>query len=121
MGPNHFIKEGTHGDKLVNAVYMFYELNDFCIQKLVYLLLMCLLFSVAYQIRPLNVEGSLNLLGSEQPRLIYFSNNAAGTLINLCAVWIHYSASSFMLSDISLAINTESLTLQVHSRLIWST
>ncbi|XP_034169646.2 serine/threonine-protein kinase MRCK beta isoform X2 [Pangasianodon hypophthalmus] len=29
------------------------------------------------KIRPLNVEGSLNLLGSEQPRLIYFSNNAA--------------------------------------------
>ncbi|GAA6095816.1 serine/threonine-protein kinase MRCK beta isoform X4 [Tachysurus ichikawai] len=29
------------------------------------------------KIRPLNVEGSLNLLGSEQPRLIYFNNNAA--------------------------------------------
>ncbi|XP_037393483.1 serine/threonine-protein kinase MRCK beta isoform X6 [Pygocentrus nattereri] len=29
------------------------------------------------KIRPLNVEGSLNLLGSEQPRLIYFSNNSA--------------------------------------------
>ncbi|XP_058234692.1 serine/threonine-protein kinase MRCK beta isoform X3 [Hemibagrus wyckioides] len=29
------------------------------------------------KIRPLNVEGSLNLLGSEQPRLIYFRNNAA--------------------------------------------
>uniref|UniRef100_A0A8C8LYU2 non-specific serine/threonine protein kinase n=1 Tax=Oncorhynchus tshawytscha TaxID=74940 RepID=A0A8C8LYU2_ONCTS len=28
------------------------------------------------RIRPLNVEGSLNLLGSEQPRLIYFSNNS---------------------------------------------
>uniref|UniRef100_A0A674CWG9 non-specific serine/threonine protein kinase n=1 Tax=Salmo trutta TaxID=8032 RepID=A0A674CWG9_SALTR len=28
------------------------------------------------KIRPLNVEGSLNLLGSEQPRLIYFSNNS---------------------------------------------
>ncbi|KAI5619846.1 serine/threonine-protein kinase MRCK beta isoform X2 [Silurus asotus] len=28
------------------------------------------------KIRPLNVEGSLNLLGSEQPRLIYFNNNA---------------------------------------------
>ncbi|KPP74872.1 serine/threonine-protein kinase MRCK beta-like [Scleropages formosus] len=27
-------------------------------------------------IRPLNVEGSLNLLGSEQPRLVYFSNRA---------------------------------------------
>uniref|UniRef100_A0A3B1J6W6 non-specific serine/threonine protein kinase n=1 Tax=Astyanax mexicanus TaxID=7994 RepID=A0A3B1J6W6_ASTMX len=30
------------------------------------------------KIRPLNVEGSLNLLGTEQPRLIYFSNNSAG-------------------------------------------
>uniref|UniRef100_A0A4W5PFR4 CDC42 binding protein kinase beta n=1 Tax=Hucho hucho TaxID=62062 RepID=A0A4W5PFR4_9TELE len=30
----------------------------------------------APQLRPLNVEGSLNLLGSEQPRLIYFSNNS---------------------------------------------
>uniref|UniRef100_A0A8B9KQ97 non-specific serine/threonine protein kinase n=1 Tax=Astyanax mexicanus TaxID=7994 RepID=A0A8B9KQ97_ASTMX len=29
------------------------------------------------KIRPLNVEGSLNLLGTEQPRLIYFSNNSA--------------------------------------------
>ncbi|XP_076873087.1 serine/threonine-protein kinase MRCK beta isoform X2 [Brachyhypopomus gauderio] len=29
------------------------------------------------KIRPLNVEGSLNLLGSEQPRLIYFSSNSA--------------------------------------------
>ncbi|XP_066533839.1 serine/threonine-protein kinase MRCK beta isoform X2 [Hoplias malabaricus] len=29
------------------------------------------------KIRPLNVEGSLNLLASEQPRLIYFSNNSA--------------------------------------------
>ncbi|XP_026050870.1 serine/threonine-protein kinase MRCK beta-like isoform X2 [Carassius auratus] len=28
-------------------------------------------------IRPLNVEGSLNLFGSEQPRLIYFSNNSS--------------------------------------------
>uniref|UniRef100_A0A8K9X549 Serine/threonine-protein kinase MRCK beta n=1 Tax=Oncorhynchus mykiss TaxID=8022 RepID=A0A8K9X549_ONCMY len=28
------------------------------------------------KLRPLNVEGSLNLLGSEQPRLIYFSNNS---------------------------------------------
>ncbi|XP_067240957.1 serine/threonine-protein kinase MRCK beta isoform X6 [Chanodichthys erythropterus] len=29
------------------------------------------------RIRPLNVEGSLNLLGSEQPRLIYFSSNSS--------------------------------------------
>uniref|UniRef100_A0A673FWJ2 non-specific serine/threonine protein kinase n=1 Tax=Sinocyclocheilus rhinocerous TaxID=307959 RepID=A0A673FWJ2_9TELE len=28
-------------------------------------------------IRPLNVEGSLNLFGSEQPHLIYFSNNSS--------------------------------------------
>ncbi|XP_062407440.1 serine/threonine-protein kinase MRCK beta [Sardina pilchardus] len=28
------------------------------------------------KIRPLNVEGSLNLLGTEQPHLIYFSNNS---------------------------------------------
>lgn len=28
------------------------------------------------RIRPLNVEGSLNLLGTEQPHLIYFSNNS---------------------------------------------
>uniref|UniRef100_A0AAZ3PU63 non-specific serine/threonine protein kinase n=1 Tax=Oncorhynchus tshawytscha TaxID=74940 RepID=A0AAZ3PU63_ONCTS len=32
------------------------------------------------KLRPLNVEGSLNLLGSEQPRLIYFSNNSTGDL-----------------------------------------
>ncbi|XP_051952297.1 serine/threonine-protein kinase MRCK beta isoform X7 [Xyrauchen texanus] len=29
------------------------------------------------KIRPLNVEGSLNLMGSEQPRLIYFNNNSS--------------------------------------------
>lgn len=29
------------------------------------------------RIRPLNVEGSLNLLGTEQPHLIYFSNNSS--------------------------------------------
>ncbi|KAM6954695.1 serine/threonine-protein kinase MRCK beta [Aplochiton taeniatus] len=29
------------------------------------------------RIRPLNVEGTLNLLGCEQPRLIYFSNNSS--------------------------------------------
>lgn len=28
------------------------------------------------KIRPLNVEGSLNLLGTEQPRLIYFGSNS---------------------------------------------
>lgn len=56
-----------------------------------YLLLMCVLFTVACQIRPLNVEGSLNLLGSEQPRLIYFRNNAAGTIDDL---WSHYSKST---------------------------
>lgn len=61
---------------------------------------MCLLFTVARQIRPLNVEGSLNLLGSEQPRLIYFSNNAAGTLINLCALWIQYTVSYRSLSNV---------------------
>ncbi|XP_056619958.1 serine/threonine-protein kinase MRCK beta isoform X2 [Triplophysa dalaica] len=29
------------------------------------------------KIRPLNVEGSLNMLGNEQPHLIYFSNNSS--------------------------------------------
>ncbi|XP_056337350.1 serine/threonine-protein kinase MRCK beta isoform X2 [Danio aesculapii] len=29
------------------------------------------------RIQPLNVEGSLNLLGTEQPHLIYFSNNSS--------------------------------------------
>ncbi|TRY99921.1 hypothetical protein DNTS_020227 [Danionella cerebrum] len=29
------------------------------------------------RIRPLNVEGSLNMLGTEQPHLIYFSNNSS--------------------------------------------
>uniref|UniRef100_A0A3B3Q6D4 non-specific serine/threonine protein kinase n=1 Tax=Paramormyrops kingsleyae TaxID=1676925 RepID=A0A3B3Q6D4_9TELE len=29
------------------------------------------------KVRPLNVEGSLNLLASEQPRLVYFSNKAS--------------------------------------------
>ncbi|CAL8315585.1 unnamed protein product [Merluccius merluccius] len=29
------------------------------------------------KIRPLNIEGTLNLLGSEQPRLIYFNNNSS--------------------------------------------
>uniref|UniRef100_A0A672RHI5 non-specific serine/threonine protein kinase n=1 Tax=Sinocyclocheilus grahami TaxID=75366 RepID=A0A672RHI5_SINGR len=30
-------------------------------------------------IRPLNVEGSLNLFGSEQPHLIYFNNNSSAS------------------------------------------
>lgn len=30
------------------------------------------------QIRPLNVEGTLNLLGCEPPRLIYFKNKSSG-------------------------------------------
>ncbi|XP_030200479.1 serine/threonine-protein kinase MRCK beta isoform X1 [Gadus morhua] len=29
------------------------------------------------KIRPLNIEGTLNLLGSEQPRLIYFNNSSS--------------------------------------------
>ncbi|XP_056151078.1 serine/threonine-protein kinase MRCK beta isoform X1 [Lampris incognitus] len=29
------------------------------------------------KIKPLNIEGTLNLLGSEQPRLIYFSNSSS--------------------------------------------
>ncbi|KAM9840479.1 serine/threonine-protein kinase MRCK beta isoform 2-T2 [Aulostomus maculatus] len=32
------------------------------------------------KIRPLNVEGTLNLLSSEPPRLIYFSNTSSGDL-----------------------------------------
>lgn len=35
--------------------------------------------------RPLNVDGSLNLLGLETVRLIYFRNKMAGK-IALCAV-----------------------------------
>lgn len=72
------------------------------------LLLGCFMFTVAFQIRPLNVEGSLNLLGCEQPRLIYFNNNAAGTLITLCALCIHhliyFRSSSYILSDIKSGI-----------------
>uniref|UniRef100_A0A3Q4HJR2 Serine/threonine-protein kinase MRCK alpha n=1 Tax=Neolamprologus brichardi TaxID=32507 RepID=A0A3Q4HJR2_NEOBR len=41
---------------------------------------------VSLQMRPLNVDGSLNLLGLETVRLIYFRNKMAGK-IALCAVW----------------------------------
>uniref|UniRef100_W5MUI1 non-specific serine/threonine protein kinase n=1 Tax=Lepisosteus oculatus TaxID=7918 RepID=W5MUI1_LEPOC len=37
------------------------------------------------KIRPLNVEGTLNLLGSEQPRLIFFSNSSSSES-QLCSV-----------------------------------
>uniref|UniRef100_A0A672RGS0 non-specific serine/threonine protein kinase n=1 Tax=Sinocyclocheilus grahami TaxID=75366 RepID=A0A672RGS0_SINGR len=40
-------------------------------------------------IRPLNVEGSLNLFGSEQPHLIYFNNNSSVFPLSL-----HVSSSS---------------------------
>ncbi|XP_069049172.1 serine/threonine-protein kinase MRCK beta isoform X3 [Lepisosteus oculatus] len=35
------------------------------------------------KIRPLNVEGTLNLLGSEQPRLIFFSNSSSSEVADL--------------------------------------
>lgn len=35
-------------------------------------------FSASLQVRPLNVDGSLNLLGLETVRLIYFRNKMAG-------------------------------------------
>lgn len=52
--------------------------------------------SPASQIRPLNVEGSLNLLASEQPRLVYFSNSSTGT------------QSYYLLSHFYKSINMES-------------
>lgn len=36
-------------------------------------------FCLCPQIRPLNVEGTLNLLSSEPHRLIYFSNTSSGS------------------------------------------
>lgn len=36
------------------------------------------LMSLLLQVRPLNVDGSLNLLGLETVRLIYFRNKMAG-------------------------------------------
>uniref|UniRef100_A0A672RHJ0 non-specific serine/threonine protein kinase n=1 Tax=Sinocyclocheilus grahami TaxID=75366 RepID=A0A672RHJ0_SINGR len=41
-------------------------------------------------IRPLNVEGSLNLFGSEQPHLIYFNNNSSG----LIPPYTHFTMST---------------------------
>uniref|UniRef100_A0A672RH77 non-specific serine/threonine protein kinase n=1 Tax=Sinocyclocheilus grahami TaxID=75366 RepID=A0A672RH77_SINGR len=41
-------------------------------------------------IRPLNVEGSLNLFGSEQPHLIYFNNNSSG----LIPPYTHFTIST---------------------------
>ncbi|XP_077907083.1 serine/threonine-protein kinase MRCK beta [Ictidomys tridecemlineatus] len=35
------------------------------------------------RIRPLNSDGSLNLLGCEPPRLIYFKNKSSGTVLNV--------------------------------------
>lgn len=35
------------------------------------------------RIRPLNSDGSLNLLGCEPPRLIYFKNKFSGTVLNV--------------------------------------
>uniref|UniRef100_A0A8C2SCS6 non-specific serine/threonine protein kinase n=1 Tax=Capra hircus TaxID=9925 RepID=A0A8C2SCS6_CAPHI len=39
--------------------------------------------SLPTQIRPLNLEGSLNLLNCEPPRLIYFKSKASGTVLNV--------------------------------------
>lgn len=41
------------------------------------------------QVRPLNVDGSLNLLGLETVRLIYFRNKMAGKNLQVYCVKLH--------------------------------
>lgn len=41
--------------------------------------------SPALQVRPLNADGSLNLLGLETVRLIYFKNKTAGETLPTAA------------------------------------
>lgn len=41
--------------------------------------------SPALQVHPLNADGSLNLLGLETVRLIYFKNKTAGEILPLAA------------------------------------
>ncbi|XP_018583149.1 serine/threonine-protein kinase MRCK beta isoform X3 [Scleropages formosus] len=53
------------------TVYSDYGIDVFDMNTMEWVQTVCL-----RKIRPLNVEGSLNLLGSEQPRLVYFSNRA---------------------------------------------
>uniref|UniRef100_A0A8C9T9J1 Serine/threonine-protein kinase MRCK beta n=1 Tax=Scleropages formosus TaxID=113540 RepID=A0A8C9T9J1_SCLFO len=54
------------------TVYSDYGIDVFDMNTMEWVQTVCL-----RKIRPLNVEGSLNLLGSEQPRLVYFSNRAS--------------------------------------------
>uniref|UniRef100_A0A8C9S191 Serine/threonine-protein kinase MRCK beta n=1 Tax=Scleropages formosus TaxID=113540 RepID=A0A8C9S191_SCLFO len=54
------------------TVYSDYGIDVFDMNTMEWVQTVCL-----RKIRPLNVEGSLNLLGSEQPRLVYFSNQAS--------------------------------------------
>uniref|UniRef100_A0A8C9RY28 Serine/threonine-protein kinase MRCK beta n=1 Tax=Scleropages formosus TaxID=113540 RepID=A0A8C9RY28_SCLFO len=53
------------------TVYSDYGIDVFDMNTMEWVQTVCL-----RKIRPLNVEGSLNLLGSEQPRLVYFSNRS---------------------------------------------
>ncbi|MFT7801891.1 serine/threonine-protein kinase MRCK beta isoform X1 [Arapaima gigas] len=53
------------------TVYSDYGIDVFNLNTMEWVQTVCL-----RKIRPLNVEGSLNLLGPEQPRLVYFSNRA---------------------------------------------
>lgn len=59
------------------------------------------------QIRPLNVEGTLNLLSSEPPRLIYFSNTSSGnSRTHLDTVKLH--VDSLQLSaNVSTCLSSE--------------
>ncbi len=50
--------------------------------------------SASLQVRPLNADGSLNLLGLETVRLIYFRNKMAGKNSQVCHV-NHHTAKNY--------------------------
>lgn len=55
------------------------------------------------QVRPLNVDGSLNLLGLETVRLIYFRNKMAGK--NSQVVWSNTAEQMTRIQSVTALMN----------------
>lgn len=55
------------------------------------------------QVRPLNVDGSLNLLGLETVRLIYFRNKMAGK--NSQVVWSNVAKQMTRIQSVTALMN----------------
>lgn len=64
------------------------------------------------QVRPLNVDGSLNLLGLETVRLIYFRNKMAGKNSQVCHVKHHMAENYKNVDDAAVKSKMNSIVVQ---------